>query len=578
MTQGSVIYFILFFVLLLAAVKPLGGYMAKVYLGEDILPRRALGWLESLFYRLGAVNPNTGMTWKQYMAAVLLFNAGGFFLVYVMLLCQGFLPWNPLHLPSLEPDLAFNVAASFVTNTDWESYSAEKTLSPLSQTFGLTVQGFLSAATGLAVLAALLRGLIGKERRDIGNFWVDIIRGCLYILLPLSLLLAIVLISQGVVQSNHALRNVPLLQSAGSQLLALGPVASQLAIMQVGSNGGGYFNANSAHPFSNPTAITNFLELYAMLLIPASLCYSFGRMVNDRRQGWALLAAMLIMFVPLLSVCAYEEQVGNPTLSAIGVDQSANFLQSGGNMEGKEVRLGIAGSSLWVTTTAASSNGSVNAAHSSLTPIGGMVPLLLMQFGEVIFGGVGSGMYGMLLYVLIAVFISGLMVGRTPEYLGKKIQSFEIKMASIAIMIPGIQVLLGTALGVASIPGIMGQMHHGPHGFSEVLYAFSSSASNNGSSFGGLAVNSIFYNTILGIVMLFGRFWVIIPVLAIAGSMGQKKAVPASKGTLPTHSPLFVLMLISVIALIGVLTFIPALSLGPIAESLQNQSIGVAKP
>jgi K+-transporting ATPase ATPase A chain len=472
--------------------------------------------------------------------------------------------------------LAFNTAASFVTNTNWQSYSGETTLSYLTQMFGLTVQNFLSAATGMAVLAALARGFARHSARTIGNFWADLTRGTLYILLPLALLLALLLVSQGVVQTLHAAQAATLLQPTSDasghqvvqQVLALGPAASQVAIKQLGTNGGGFFNVNSAHPFENPTPLSNFLEVLAILMIPAALCYTFGRMVGNTRQGWAILAAMMVIFVLLLGAASWAEQQGNPALARLGVDQAANPLQPGGNMEGKEARFGIADSALWATATTAASSGSVNTMHDSLTPLGGMVAMGLMQLGEVVFGGVGSGLYGMLAFVIVAVFVAGLMVGRTPEYLGKKIETYEMKMAALIILIPPILVLTGTALAVAMPAGRAAIFNPGPHGFSEVLYAFSSAGNNNGSAFAGLNASTPFYNVALGIVMLLARYWLIIPVMAMAGSLVAKKRVPVSAGTLPTDRPLFVGWLIGVVVIVGALSFLPALALGPLVEQL----------
>jgi K+-transporting ATPase ATPase A chain len=449
-------------------------------------------------------------------------------------------------------------------------------MSYLTQMLGLTVQNFMSAATGIAVLVALIRGFGRRSARGLGNFWVDLTRGTLYVLLPLSIVLAIVLVSQGVVQTFGARVVAALLdssttadgKSSAEQLLALGPAASQIAIKQLGTNGGGFFNVNSAHPFENPTPLANFLELLAILLIPAALCFTFGHMVADKRQGRAVIAAMLVIFVPLLVLCIASEQAGNPRFAGHGVDQAASALQAGGNMEGKEVRYGITNSALWAAATTAASNGSVNAMHDSFTPFGGIVPLWLIQYGEVIFGGVGSGLYGLLIYAIIAVFIAGLMVGRTPEYLGKKIEAFEMKMASLAILIPAAAILIGTAIACVVPAGTAPLGNPGAHGFSEILYAFTSGTGNNGSAFGGLGVSGVFYATAIGLCMLIGRYWIIVPVIAIAGSLAAKRSVPAGPGTLPTHTPLFVVLLAGIIVLVGALTFLPALALGPIVEHL----------
>ena len=568
MTANGLLQIALFLALLLALVKPLGAYMAHVYEGRV----RFLAPVERLFYRLMGVNPAAPMSWKTYAAAMLLFNLLGLFVVYALQRAQALLPLNPQQLGAVGPELAWNTAVSFATNTNWQSYSGEVTLSAFTQMLGLTVQNFVSAASGMAVLIALVRGLRGRQTSDLGNFWTDLTRGVLYILLPLSLVLALALVSQGVVQSFAPAARVPLLQAATGangaalteQVLPLGPAASQIAIKQLGTNGGGYFNVNSAHPFENPTPLSNLLEVLAILAIAAALCYTFGKMIGDTRQGWAVLAAMTIIFVPLVLVTFAAEQAGTPMLTALGV------APGGGNMEGKEVRIGIANSALWAAATTAASNGSVNSMHDSFTPIGGMVPMWLIQLGEVIYGGVGSGLYGMLVFAIIAVFVAGLMVGRTPEYLGKKIEAFEIKMASLVILIPPVLVLLGTAVAVLVPEGLSSIYNTSPaaHGFSEVLYAFSSASNNNGSAFAGLNANTPFYNIALGIVMLFGRFGLAVPVLAIAGSMAAKKVTPAGAGTLPTHTPLFIVMLVSVVVIVGALTFIPALALGPVVEAL----------
>ena len=557
-----------YFAVLFACAKPLGLYMAKVYSGDVKFLRN----IETFFYKISGIDPTQEMNWKSYALSIILFSFGGFILLYALLRFQDVLPLNPENLPAISPDLAFNTAVSFVTNTNWQSYGGESTMSYFSQMVGLTVQNFISAAIGMAVLVALIRGFARRNSDKIGNFWVDMLRGNLYILLPLSLLWAVILGGQGVVQSFSPYVNAALLEATdkvSEQQIALGPVASQVAIKQLGTNGGGFFNTNSAHPFENPTPLSNFLEMLAILLIPIALCYTFGSMVGDTRQGWALLAAMTIIFLPLLIFCLSAEQNGNPQFTALGIDQTA------GNMEGKETRLGVVNSTLWAAATTAASNGSVNSMHDSFTPLGGLVPMLLMKFGEVIYGGVGSGLYGMLVFVIITVFIAGLMVGRTPEYLGKKIQAFEIKMASIAILVPCLCVLIGTTIGALTDAGQAGVLNQGAQGFSEILYAFTSASNNNGSAFAGLTANTTFYNTALGICMLFGRFWIMIPVLAIAGSLASKNSVPASAGTLPTHTILFVAVLASVVVMVGVLTFVPALALGPVAE--QFNMIGGSK-
>lgn len=568
---------IAFFGVLLALVKPLGWYMARVYRGESCGLDRLLTPLERLAYRLSGVRPVEEMSWRQYAAAMLLFNLQGLLTVYGLQRLQGTLPLNPQQLGNVPPDLAFNTAISFASNTNWQAYSGESTMSYLTQMFGLTVQNFLSAATGMAVLIALIRGLTRKSAETIGNFWVDLTRSTLYVLIPLSALLALVLVSQGVVQSFRPAVEVSLLEpmadadgkAVTTQMIPLDPAASQIAIKQLGTNGGGFFGVNSAHPLENPTPLSNFLQLVAILLIPAALCYTFGDMVNDTRQGWALLAVMLVVFVPMLGLSLWAEAQGNPRLSPFGVDASATTQQSGGNMEGKETRFGIGSSVLWAAATTAASNGSVNSMHDSYTPLGGLTPMWLMQLGEVIFGGVGSGLYGLLIFAIVAVFVAGLMVGRTPEYLGKKIEAFEMKMAALVILIPPMIVLGGTALAVSLEAGRSTVSNPGPHGFSQILYALSSAGNNNGSAFAGIGVNNPFYNTLLGIAMFVSRFWLIIPILAIAGSLAKKKQTPTSAGSLPTHTPLFVVLLAGIVVLVGALTFVPALALGPIVEHLQ---------
>jgi K+-transporting ATPase ATPase A chain len=584
----------LYVVVLLALAKPLGSYMARIFEGQPAWLNMAGAPLERLIYRVCAVDPAREMRWTQYALAMLAFNLLGALAVYALQRFQLWLPLNPQELAAVTPHSSFNTAVSFATNTNWQGYGGETTMSYLTQMAGLTVQNFVSAATGIAVLVALVRAFARQKADTVGNFWVDLTRTTLYILLPLSLILALALVSQGVVQTFSAYHTVPLVESVEydtpkldaegqpvkdaegntvtekaiqlEQVLAVGPAASQIAIKQLGTNGGGFFNVNSSHPFENSTPLANFLEVLAILLISAALCYTFGRMIGDTRQGWAILAAMTIVFVVLLGVCAGSEQAGNPGLA--DTDQAASDLQAGGNMEGKEVRNGIANSALWATATTAASNGSVNSMHDSFTPIGGLVPMWLMQLGEVIFGGVGSGLYGMLVFAIVAVFVAGLMIGRTPEYLGKKIEAFEMKMAAIAVLMPLVMVLGGTALAVMLDVGKSSVANPGAHGFSEILYAFSSAGNNNGSAFAGLSANTPFYNTALGFAMLFSRYWLAIPVLAIAGSLAAKKKVPAGLGTLPTHTPLFVAMLIGVVIIIGALTFFPALALGPIVEHL----------
>jgi K+-transporting ATPase ATPase A chain len=597
MTANGFLQIALYLAALLLLAKPLGAYMAWIYGGEFAGRTRWLGGFERLVYRLCGVEPEREMRWTDYAVAVLVFNLLGALAVYALQRTQAWLPLNPQHLPNVAPDSAFNTAVSFATNTNWQGYGGETTMSHLTQMLGLAVQNFLSAATGMAVLVALIRGFARRNADTLGNFWVDLTRGVLYILLPLSFLLSLVLVSQGVVQTFSPYETVPLAQpvayeqakldeagqpmkdaegkpvtepaTAMEQTLALGPAASQIAIKQLGTNGGGFFNVNSAHPFENPTPLSNFLELLAILLIPAALCHSFGAMVGDTRQGWAILAAMTLVFAALVFVAVPLEQAGNPSLTALGVDQAASDGQPGGNMEGKEARFGIANSALWAVATTAASNGSVNAMHDSFTPLGGMVPMWLMQLGEVIFGGVGSGLCGMIVFALVAVFVAGLMIGRTPEYLGKKIEAYEMKMAAVIILVPPLVVLVGTAVAVLAEPGKASVANPQAHGFSEILYAFSSAGNNNGSAFAGLSANTPLYNTALGLAMLFARYWLIVPTLAIAGSLARKKIVPAGAGTLPTHTPLFVGLLIGTVIVVGALAFFPVLALGPIAEQLQ---------
>jgi potassium-transporting ATPase potassium-binding subunit len=595
MTANGIFQLVFYVVVLIALAKPLGGYMARVYENRRIALDRVLGPLERLIYRAAGVHPADEMGWKAYAIAMLLFNFLGVLVVYGLQRLQGVLPLNPQALGAVTPDSSFNTAVSFATNTNWQGYAGETTMSYLTQMVALTVQNFVSAAAGMATLAAFIRGFARKSTATIGNFWADLTRTTLYILLPLSFVLALVLVSQGVVQTFASYPKAavvqsveyddPILEKDGKpvldekgqpktkkatlteQVIAVGPAASQVAIKQLGTNGGGFFNVNSAHPFENPTPLTNFLELLSILVISGALCYTFGVMVGDTRQGWIVLAAMTIMFVGLLAVCVVAEQNGH-TLAQQGVDHTATALQSGGNMEGKELRFGIATSALWATATTAASNGSVNSMHDSYSPIGGLVLMGMIQLGEVVYGGVGSGLYGMLVFAIVAVFIAGLMVGRTPEYLGKKIEAYEMKMASLVILIPPAVVLIGTAVAVVMPGGKAGVANPGAHGFSEILYAFTSAGNNNGSAFAGLSANTPFYNTALGIAMLFARYWLAVPALAIAGALAAKKTVPPSLGTLPTHTPLFVALLIGVVLLVGALTFIPALALGPIVEHL----------
>lgn len=581
MTANAWLQFIVYLGVLLALAKPLGAYMARIYEGQPAVLNRIGAPFERLLYRISGVDPAVEMRWTQYAMAMLLFNLFGLFAVYALQRLQVYLPLNPQELGAVTPDSSFNTAISFASNTNWQGYAGETTMSYLTQMLGLTVQNFVSAATGMAVLIALIRGFTRHSVETLGNFWVDMTRSVLYILLPLALILAVVLVSQGVVQTFDEYRSVPLLEATQDadgnivteQTIAVGPAASQIAIKQLGTNGGGFFNANSAHPLENPTPFSNFLELLAILLIPAALCYTFGKMVRDTRQGWAILAAMTVVFVVLSIGAINAEQSGNPALTALGADPTASANQSGGNMEGKETRFGITNSALWATATTAASNGSVNAMHDSFTPLGGLVPMWLMQLGEVIFGGVGSGLYGMLVFALIAVFVAGLMIGRTPEYLGKKIGAFEMKMASLIILIPPFAVLGGTALAVLIEPGVSSMANPGVHGFSEVLYAFSSAGNNNGSAFAGLSANTPFYNTALGFAMLLSRYWLAVPILAIAGALAMKKRAPAGVGSLPTHTPLFVGLLIGTVIIVGALTFVPALALGPVVEHLMMMDV-----
>ncbi len=596
MTLNGFLQIVLYFVVLIALAKPLGSYMARVYEGRTVLPERVLGPVERLIYRVSGVRPEEEMHWTTYAIAMLLFSLASLLLVYLLERLQGFLPLNPQKLGAVAPDLAWNTAVSFASNTNWQNYGGETTLSYLTQMLGLTVQNFVSAAAGMAMLVAFIRGFARHSAQTLGNFWVDLTRSTLYILLPLSIVVALILVSQGVVQTLGGYRTVSLLQpstyqqprtdatgkpvtdasgnlimdtlSRAEQVIAVGPAASQIAIKQLGTDGGGFFNANSSAPLENPTPLSNFVEMLSILLIAAALCYTFGVMVGDTRQGWAILAAMtVILLVATLGTYA-AESAGNPRLAALGVDQSAGTLQPGGNMEGKEVRFGIADSVIWASATTAASNGSVNSMHDSYTPLGGLVLLVMMQLGEVVFGGVGSGLYGMLVFVIVAVFVAGLMVGRTPEYLGKKIEVYELKMASLLILIMPITVLGLTALAVVTRAGSAGPLNPGPHGFSEILYAFTSQGNNNGSAFAGLTGNTVFYNTTGGLAMLIGRFWLAVPTLALAGALARKHSVPAGAGTLPTHEPMFVGWLIAVILLVSALNFVPALALGPIVEHL----------
>jgi K+-transporting ATPase ATPase A chain len=589
LTEMGIAQIAAFIFLLLILVKPLGWYMVQVYEGKSYRLNHLGGLFEKLIYRFCGIRPNQEMNWKQYLFAMLVFNLLGLFVVYIIQKFQVYLPFNPQHFEAPSSDLAFNTAISFVTNTDWQSYGGETTMSYLTQMLAFTTQNFLSAATGMCLLVAFIRGIAKHETTHLGNFWVDMIRGVLYILLPLSLVLSLILISQGVIQNLKPNQTVSLIQPTNhqqlvtdsfghaktetkvvtSQVIPMGPVASQIAIKQLGTNGGGFFNVNAAHPFENPTPLTNFLEMLAMLLIPAALCYMFGTMVGDKRQGWAVLAAMIIIFIPFIMVTVGAEQVGNPAFIQMGVDPNPTYdSYPGGNMEGKETRFGVVSSALWAAATTATSNGSVNSMHDSYMPLGGLVPLWLMHLGEVVFGGVGSGLYGMLMLVIITVFVAGLMVGRTPEYLGKKIEPFEMKMASVAVLVMPLCVLFSAAFSSVIGVGVSSIANPGAHGFTEILYAFTSMANNNGSAFAGLNANTPFYNVFGGFVMLIGRYWIAIPTLAIAGSLVRKKIIPKSSGTLATHTPLFITLLLGVTIILGALSFLPALSLGPIVEHL----------
>ena len=597
MTMQSFMLLAAFLVVLLALSYPLGILLTRVGDGSAV---PGMGWvakLEKLLYRLAGVSPEQGMGWKSYAIALLLFNAVGTLAVYAVQRLQLWLPLNPQGMANVSPDSSFNTAVSFVANTNWQGYGGEQTMSYLTQMLVLAGQNFFSGATGIAVAYALIRGFSSRSAKSIGNFWVDVTRSTLYVLLPLSLIMSVFLMGQGVIQNFSAYKEVSLIEpvtftqpkvgadgqplkdaagqvvtetlTATTQTLPMGPVASQEAIKMLGTNGGGFFNANSAHPYENPTAATNFIQMLAIFIIPAGLCFAFGRMVGDRRQGWAVLAAMTFLFVVATSALFITEQQSQPALLAMGVDQSSTALQSGGNMEGKETRFGISASGLFAAVTTSASCGAVNSMHDSYTPLGGAVPLLLMQLGEVVFGGVGTGLYGMLIFAIMTVFIAGLMIGRTPEYLGKKIQAYEMKMTSIAILVTPTLVLAGTAIAVMTDVGKAGILNPGAHGFSEILYAFTSAANNNGSAFAGLSANTPFYNTMLAIAMWFGRFGVIVPVLAIAGSLAGKKRLEVNAGTLPTHGGMFVGLLIGVVVLVGVLNYVPAVALGPVVEHLQ---------
>ncbi len=576
MTLNGILQIGFFLVVLVLAAKPLGTFMARVFQRERTFLDPIFGPVERFIYRLAKINPDEEYDWKENAVAMLLFNFAGLLVVYLLQRIQQFLPLNPQGMAAVTPDSSFNTAVSFATNTNWQGYGGETTMSYLTQMLAMTVQNFVSAATGMAVLALFIRGIARHSAKTLGNFWVDMTRSTLYILLPLSIILALVLVSQGSVQNFSPYASVQLVQPTNAsdsastkvteQVIAMGPAASQIAIKQLGTNGGGFFNVNSAHPYENPTPLSNFLEMLAILLIAAALCYTYGYMVKDTRQGWSIMAAMMIIFVAFLALAGWAEERGNPAFTKMGVDQTSSSLQPGGNMEGKELRFGIPNSVLWATATTAASNGSVNSMHDSYTPLGGFVTLVMLHFGEVVFGGVGSGLYGMLIFVIIAVFVAGLLVGRTPEYMGHKIEAYEMKMASLLILIMPITVLVLTALAVVTTAGTSTILNPGPHGFSEVLYVFTSQANNNGSAFAGIGVNNPFYNMTGGIAMLIGRYWLAVPTLALAGSLVRKKFVPVSEGTLPTHTPLFIFWLVAVVLIVGALNFLPALGLGPIVE------------
>ncbi|HQR47103.1 MAG TPA: potassium-transporting ATPase subunit KdpA [Thermoanaerobaculia bacterium] len=551
----------LYFLLILAVTKPLGLYMKRVFAGERTFLDPVVGPVEKLLYRLGGLGPLKDQTWLQYGRAMLTFNVVGLVVVYAMERLQHLLPFNPDELPAVPPALAWNTAVSFTTNTNWQAYSGETTMSHLTQMAGLAVHNFVSAATGIALAIAIVRGIARTGSKGIGNFWQDLVRSTLWILLPLSLVSAVALLSQGVIQNFQPTRGVATLEGA-VQRIPGGPVASQEAIKLLGTNGGGFFNANSAHPYENPTPATNLLEMFLIFAIPAGLTSTLGSMTGKPRHGWAVFWAMAILFLGAALVAGWAELRGNPIHHALGVAAAP------GNMEGKEVRFGPADSALFATVTTDASCGAVNAMHDSFTPLGGLVPLVNIQLGEVVFGGVGAGLYGMLLFVVLAVFLAGLMVGRTPEYLGKRIEAHEVKLAMLAVLVLTFSILVGSAAGVATKAGLAGRNNAGPHGLSEILYAYTSAAGNNGSAFAGLNANSDFYNVTLGVAMFLGRFWMILPLLAIAGSLAAKKKVAESAGTFPVDGPVFVFLLVGVILIVGALTFFPALSLGPVVEHL----------
>jgi len=578
MTSIGVLQIAIFFALILVCAKPLGGFMARLFEGERTFLHPVLRWLEVLTYKVSGIREDVEQRWTTYAASLLSFSIFGFLITYALQRAQGFLPFNPQHFNAgnVPPDLAFNTATSFVTNTNWQAYSGESTLSYFVQMAALAVQNFASAAAGIAVAVALIRGFARQEKRAIGNFWVDVTRATVYVLLPISMIAGLIYVSQGAIQNLHPYTEVTTLEGA-KQVIAQGPVASQEAIKQLGTNGGGFFNANSAHPFENPTPISNLLAMFLIFVIPGALTYTFGKMVGDTRQGWAIFAAFSVMFLIGVFVCYHYEQAGNPMVAKLGVQTQATAGQAGGNMEGKEVRFGIADSALFATVTTDASCGAVNSMHDSYTPLGGLVPLFNIETGEVIFGGVGAGLYGILLYCILAVFIAGLMVGRTPEYIGKKIEQKEVKMAMLAVIATAFSILVFTALSsVLTFPAkgywnpqgaaTANVSNGGPHGFSEILYAYSSGTGNNGSAFAGLTVNTPWYDLTIGLAMWIGRFLFLIPLLAAAGSLAMKKKIPSTAGTFPTHGPLFVGLLVGTVLIVGALTFFPALSLGPIVE------------
>ena len=567
MTINGWIQIALYCVIIIAITKPFGGYLTRVFCGERTFLSPVLGPLERGFYRLSGVDPNEDQHWKIYAVAMLAFSVAGFVVLYAIQRLQGVLPFNPQHFAAESPDLSFNTAISFITNTNWQSYVPETTMSYLTQMMGLTMHNFVSAATGIALAVALVRGFARRSSKTVGNFWADLVRCTLYVLLPIAIVVGLFFVWEGMPQNLHAYVSATTLEGA-KQTIAQGPVASQEAIKMLGTNGGGFFNANSAHPYENPNAITNLLEMLLIIGISAALTNMFGRMVGDERQGWAIFAVMGLLMLAGTATIYAAEAPGNPAFTAFHVDQTSSGTQAGGNMEGKEVRFGIANSSLFANVTTDASEGAVNTMHDSLMPLAGMVPMINIMLGEIIFGGVGSGLYGMLLFAIVAVFIAGLMVGRTPEYLGKKIEAKEVKMSMLAILILPLSILGFTALAVVLPQGLAGTENAGPHGYSEILYAYTSATGNNGSAFAGLTANTPFYNSTLGIAMLVGRFLMIIPMLAAAGSLAAKKIVPPSEGTFPTHGALFVGLLIGVIVIVGGLTYFPALSLGPIVEHL----------